>query len=566
MQETTGAYVVRRTDEIKKNKMPWLEYFQILGEYVSQQKLGFTAKQSEGSMLNENLFDSTGVDACTKSSAALIGMLWRSGSKSFQAQPPRKLKASNDVKKYFEFFNETMRAALDDPKAGFANAYSEYMADELCFGTAGLGVWPGTESDLSFEAWGVDEMGISHGRDGQLLEISREYCWELRKIIDTYGLENLSPNLQERAKNPHTLGEKFSIIHFIDRRRDLKAGNLSNLNMPIRSVHVERDTKHEILESGFPEMPVEVGFHKKLRGETYGRSPAMNALPDILELNALRESRMYAIEMQLEPPTAMYSDSILGNAKLDMSPRATNIFKASAKLKGGPPVFPLYDGGNIREADKAIEEIKANINSAFMLDRLIDFNNQTEMTLGEVQFRAQLRGESLGEVFSRQNLVLQNITERATSIMYRAGKLGLIEGSIEHRIAMSKGEEPVIIPDEIAKLILGGKEFYEIKFLSPAARMMEAEEANGIRRTYQDALMIAQAEGNVDVLDGLEGDKAIEILSRNNGAPPEILAARDKIEAIRQQRAQIMEQQAQAQQAAQEVAIAAEASNIKPAA
>lgn len=78
--------------------------------------------------------------------------------------------------------------------------------------------------------------------------------------------------------------------------------------------------------------------------------------------------------------------------------------------------------------------------------------------------------------------------------------------------------------------------------------------------------MIAQAEGNVDVLDGLEGDKAIEILSRNNGAPPEILAARDKIEAIRQQRAQIMEQQAQAQQAAQEVAIAAEASNIKPAA
>lgn len=564
--ETKAQAIIRRNQELQKTHTLWHELWQLVGEFIHQLKLDFTGKTPEGTMLNDQLFDTTGVDACTKSAAALIGMLWRSGSKSFQAQPPRKIKQSIGVKKYFEFLNETLRSAIDDPRAGFANAFEEYMVDNLAFGTSALSCFEGTESDLSFEAWGVDEMKVSFGRNGQLDELYREYCWPLRQIVRTYGVENLSPKLQERAR-ANQLDEKFTIIHALEVRTGLKAGNLSNLNMPIASFHVEKDSKHVILESGYPEWPSAVGMFYRRKGEHYGRSPGIKALPDVLELNTLAEAEMLAIELKLEPPIGTYSDSIAGNQKIDQSPRGVTVFKASGKLKNGLPVFPLIDGADLRDAEKKAERLMNRINQHFLIDRLIDFNNDAEMTLGEVQYRAQLRGESLGSVFGRQLLVIQHIIERATSIMYRKGKLGVIEGSIEHRIAMSKGEDPMVIPAEIAELITKGEDFYSIKFFSPAARMLEAEEANGIRRTYEAAAMMNQARGGAsEALDLLDDDKSLEIIAHNVGAPPEILAAKQQIDALRAQRAEMLEQQAAMQEAANATQIAEQASNIKPAA
>lgn len=543
----TGEEIVRRNTELQKKKSVWLQLWQICGEYIHQLKIDFTGQTPPGSMLNDNLFDSTAVDANTKSAAALIGTLWQSGSRSFQLVPPKSLKASAKVKAYFEKINEVMRSAFDDPKAGFAVSYEEYMSDQCAIGTSAMACYEGTDSDLSFEAWGVDEMSIALGFGGRAEVIYREYCWELRRVVAEYGVENLSRRYQDLAKS-NKLDEKVRIICAIEPRKDLKPGNLSNLNMPIATYHVEKETKHIIKESGYSEMPASIGMFYRRRGEDYARSMGMKALPDILELNATKEIRLLAIEKALNPPVAVFNDSLLGNQKIDMSSDAVNVMKASGKLKGGAAVQVLYDGSNIREGDKSIEELKQAINGHFLLDRLIDFNNSTEMTLGEVQYRAQLRGESLGSIFNRQITVLQQLIERATSVQFRNKKLGVIEGSIEHKMAQMAGEEPIIIPDEVAKLIMSGKDFYEIKFASPAARMMEAEEANGVRRTWEFAASIVGVDP--EIMDGLDADKSLEIIGRNVGAPPEILVAKEKIEKIRAERLKMMEQQ-QAQQQAQ---------------
>jgi hypothetical protein len=556
-----GEEIIRRHNARVKKKSAWLNLWQILGEYVRMLKQDFTGSTGPGDMLNKEIFDATGPDAAEKCTAALIGLLWQSGSRSFLLQPPKSLKESAATKKYYDSINEITRDAFDDPRAGYATADEEYMNDQVAFGTSAIVTFEGTDSDVSFEAWGVDEAAHSLGRGGRLESISREVCWPLRRVIETYGVEKLSNKLQELARNKTDLDKDIKIIHALEPRENLKPGGMGNLNMAIRSAHVELDTKHVILESGYAEMPASLGLFYKRRKEDYGRSLAMKALPTILELNATKELRLLALEKAYDPPHVVNSDSIAGNQKLDMSAGGVIVAKMT-KLSGGQPIYPLYDGANIPLADKQVEELRSEINGHFLLDRLIDFNNDTEMTLGEVQFRAELRGQSLGSTFHRQILVRQETIERVVNILFRKGRFGVVEGSLEHRVAVANGEDPLIIPDAIAKLIQSGKDFYTIKFLSPAARLMEAAEANGVVRTWQAAAQIAAAEGHGEVYDGLDADKSLEVISRNAGAPTSIMKAKEEIEAIRKERAQIIEQREQMQAAQQVADVAATAGQV----
>ena len=50
---------------------------------------------------------------------------------------------------------------------------------------------------------------------------------------------------------------------------------------PIASVYYHADSKHLLSESGFDDFPFMVPRFVKDSVSTYGRSPAMNALPDV---------------------------------------------------------------------------------------------------------------------------------------------------------------------------------------------------------------------------------------------------------------------------------------------
>lgn len=558
--------ILDRNKILQQYKAKFRDLLQLCGEYVHQLSQDFTGQNPEGTMLNKNVFDSTAPKCARKTSSAFIGMLWQNGAKSMQLQPPKDYAEINEVKEYFDKVTDNVREDFDDPRAGFSTALEETMNEEVSFGTAGFGTFEGSESTLLFECWNIDGMEIDEGEGGVIDTTHKMMHWPLKRVIQTYGVENLSAKLQDLARKSQNLDTKVKILYAIEPRKIDRREVLSNMNMPCAAYHIEVETEHCIREGGFEEMPVKVARFYKKAGEKLGRSMAMDAMPAILEINAAREMRMLAQEKKLDPPLGVYSDSILGNGKLDTSAGGTSVMNPKARGKlGGPPVFALFDIGDIREADKQIDDLKKEIAEHFFNDRLLDFNNTTEMTLGEAQMRQAIRGEGIGPIFSRLiNELLTPTIERGVSICFRKGRMGVVRGSIEHRYAVLHGEQPLIIPDVIARLIQQGKEFYEIKYFTPAARIMEAEEATGIMDTVNFAAQLAQQTQNPELFDGIDLDKAIETVARVRGAPSRILKSVERREGIRQARGQIMEEKAQLEQAQQMANVAETASNIKP--
>jgi len=150
-----------------------------------------------------------------------------------------------------------------------------------------------------------------------------------------------------------------------------------------------------------------------------------------------------------------------------------------------------------------IEQLINDVSKAFYIDRLMDLNNETRMTLGEAQIRDRFRGEGLSGVFKRQETETFNkVIKSSFNIHLEAGLIGVIKGSEKEKEIVSQGLVPLYIPAPIAKAMERGQKVYDVKYVSPANRIMRIEELQGITQQLDIALGMA-AGGLTEVLDGI---------------------------------------------------------------
>jgi hypothetical protein len=534
-----------RLQQLKQIKTPWLQHWQLLGEYIHTRKQSFTADQQKGDFLNRELFDSGAPKANKTMASTLVGMLWPPSTKRFELQAPTSIQGDTEVKQYYETITEIVRKALDNDKAGLRTAYDEYMLDQGTFGTSGVEVAEHEELDVVYKAWSVKEMTIGEGKDGMVDTVYLELCFPVHRVVQEYGVAALSKKTKELFE-ADKLDEDVRILIAIEPRLDRDPTKLGKQDMQFQVLHIEMDNKHMLKEGGFSELPVKVGRMTKLIGEVYGRSPGMDALPDILEANAIWESITIAIEKSLDPPLAVLDDGRLGNQDIDTSAGAINVLNIAGRA-GDKPIYPIFTIGDINPASKLLEQLEASISDHFYIDRLLDFNNETAMTLGEVQTRNKMRHATLGSLFSRQLKEVFNPTiERTFNILLKRGKLGVAADSREAKAKMLQGEEVLIIPEKVMKLIKKGLDVYEIVYFTPAVRIMQAEESEGIFRSWQFAqALTATHPMAADVLDE---DESIKRFTEISGAPSNIIRSRQQISEIRAERDKAIKDQQEMEQ------------------
>jgi len=541
-------HILNRHKELQTEKMVWNSHYQILGEYIRIRKQNFTSTTVPGDFLVDDIFDSTGPLSNVKMAAAFMGAQWPNGAKSMSIVAPHGVPDVPDIKNYFKEVTIRLADAMDSPKSGLVLALDEYGQDQGCFGTCGIAVLEEEDLDhpLSYKVWDVKTMCIDENNRGVIDTVYNEMSMTVRKVVQEYGINNVHENVK-KAYNDKKYGDKVEVLHVIEPRLKRNTKKQNNKNMPIASIHIDLKNKFVIKESGFEEMPVIVARFSKVPEEKYGRSPSMLALPDILELNAIRESRMLATEKNLDPPLMVYDDGSMGGGEIDSSSGSVNVISIAGRVSNQKPVEPLYTVGEMQSTQLHIEELKQTVTQQYYLDRLLDLNNETRMTLGEAQLRNKLRGDSLSSIFSRQELeFFTPLIERSFNVMFNKGLLGVERGSMEEARAIAAGEKPLVIPDAILKRIKAGRESYLIQYMSPAKRMMQAEEAQGIMTTWEFAGNLAAAVP--EIVDHLDPDVSIKRLAELTGAPASIVRDFESVKAMRQARANMQAQMAELEQ------------------
>lgn len=536
-------------EKIIKDKDLWKAQFRTVGEFVHMLKQEFDSEVSDGSFLTRDIQDMTAPEANLTFAGAMVGSLWPNGAKSFKMMPPEGMDDTSEVVKYFEAINRIKNDAMDDPRAGLENAVGEYMNDQGSLGTSGIMTEVGDKSEeleLSYKAYGVQRMAIAEGKSGFVDTVVLDLKWSAKRLVQEYGKENVSQKVLEKLKSDPNIDDiRFSIL--IMPRKLEKISKDNSKEMPFMSIHWEHQTKKLLKESGFLEFPMSVGRITKLHSETYGRSPAMNALPAILRLNYMAGLMMTAAEKKLNPPLGVLNGALNAGGVLDTSAKAINVLKTDVRSGNVPPVFPIQDVGDIQEALLTVQDLREQVTKAFKLDKLLDFNNQTQMTATETSIRDRIRSTALGSMFSRQYIELFiPLIERSVNVILRNNKLGLIQGSREHQLALSVGQEPLVIPDAVREAMAKGDNWYRIEFFTPASRLMKAEQKNGIIETWQIAGQIAQFKP--EVLNGLKELDSIRLFGDLAGAPDEIFETIEDAKAIGQAQREAQAAQAQAEQ------------------
>lgn len=531
-QKDVKALIVE-FEQLRAERSTWNSMYQILGEYVSQIKQNFETQPQQGAFLVNEIYDSTGPFAAHTAASVLLGMLWPGTAKqSIEILPPDDMEdAGTELTDFYERMTQRLTRAMDDPKANLALSLDEYMIDNIIFGAAGVGTDRGDTSKLLYKPYGVREMFIDEGRNGLVNCVNLYYEWTVNRTVAEYGLAAVS----EKTREAHRGGKGNDLVKIlcVIRPRREKEAIKGKKSMPFMGVHIEQAACHVLKEDGFHEFPIAVGRFRKLNYEKYGRSPAMNALPDIREANALREAVIIATEKALDMPKGVLDDGMLGGGVIDMSAGAVNTFAASGNLGNTPPIFDIGSPPDITAALSRLEELKRTISQHFFIDRLLDMNNETQMTFGEAQIRDARANSSMTSLFSRQIAEVLNPTiERSVNILWRDGEFGVIPGSVEEKEALAQGKKPEYIPDVLVERLERGGEIYQIVYKTKAANAARAEEYISII----DIMQLGIQAMNVDpsVANRIDLHEGIKAAAKIRGAPQGLIRQDDEVEAITQ--------------------------------
>ncbi len=547
-------------DELKRIKLPLEQKYDVISKFLFPVVLDSSLTTSgetpntTPTLVSKTFFaDGTAYKALTLMASAIMGSMWPNGARSIQIVPPYMFSKRNELteqeKLYYEFITDITVSAMDHPRANLSASLREYMMQAGAYGTSGVGCYDGPDANnpVIYRSYCAKDLYISSDHQGRVDEIFIRQVYTVKNLVQKFGYTRVSP--QVRKLFDDTTGgaeEKRVVIQYIGPRVDYDPNKRNAKNMPIASIYFEHDTKHALRESGFAEMPIMVGRFERVVGSDYGISPALAALSDISDLNVQKELFTQAAERLANPITNIYSDSMLNAEQYDDRPGARNNIVTNGRMDGQKPVEYLQYQGDITPISVRMTELVQSITDHFHIDKLLDLNNETMMTATETLSREKLRGEAINSIFNRQETDLFNpLIEATVNRLFAQGLLGVIEDSPEYYALFSQGVEPVVIPPRIAAMIQGGMDFFDIKYISPAARIRKTDELQGLTRALEKLSQI------LPLLPELADEIGVNMLWPKlvelEGAPIEIIEAKDKIEQKRQSRAQMQQMQMDAE-------------------
>lgn len=567
MSATDTVKELARYNSLKRETYNFQIHWQVLAEYFQTIKADFTTNFIPGMFLNRDLYDSTGPKCVNIMAGTLLGMLWPEGERNFDLTLADNIPDTIENRDFINWQGRQLLSEMNHQEAGLSLALNSGMRDGVTFGTEGIGVFTAPEKEsyscfFLFQPWDTKRTVIDEGPNGLVNRTYYEDEMSVESLVAEYGIDNVSQASRDKYKS-NDLDQKVVVLHGITPRYDRDPGGASVFDMPVRSFEIELsggginvgggsgfgtgapNNGTLLRETGYEQMRVFVTrFYKNLR-ERYGRSPAMDALPDVLELNALREAEIIATEKLLDPPLAVLDDGRLGADTIDTSAGAINVFNISGRINSNqPPIMQIQTIQDIKSTKDRIEELKQSVSDHFMVDHLLDFNNETEMTLGEVNIREKFRARLLSGLFSRQIVEKYSpMIKCCYNMLLDAGRLGFMPGSKEHFDMLVAGTPNKIIPRDIAAAMLRGENVYEIQYLTPAMRMVQSELMGGILNTWKFMNDIAQTQP--EVFDNVDEDMSVQLVGQYAGGPREIFRSKEARDQIRKARAQAQQQQQQ---------------------
>ena len=317
------AQLDRRFKTLQTQRSNWEKHWQELADYMLPRKADITKKRTQGDKRTELIYDGTAVHAVELLSSSLHGML-TSPSTPWFSMRYRDPSLQNDdrANEWLELCMDQMYQAFN--RSNFQQEIHELYYDLVVFGTAAFYV-EGDREGLRFSSRHIAEVTVAEDANGTVDTVYRKFKITARAASQRFGEDSLPTQMVKDLKNdPH---KEHDLIHVVYPRGETK-GKVAK-NKPIASVYYHLDSKALISEGGFDDFPFMVPRFNKDSVSTYGRSPAMNALPDVKMVNKMSETTIRAAQKQIDPPLMVPDDGFV--LPVRTTPGALNFFRTGTR-------------------------------------------------------------------------------------------------------------------------------------------------------------------------------------------------------------------------------------------
>ena len=502
------AQLDRRYKTLQTQRSNWEKHWQELADYMLPRKADITKKRTQGDKRTELIYDGTAVHAVELLSSSLHGMLTSPSTPWFSMRYRDPALQNNDAaNEWLELCMDQMYKAFN--RSNFQQEIHELYYDLVVFGTAALYL-EGDQDGLRFSARHIAEVTVAEDANGKVDTVYRKFKMTSRAAAQRFGEDNLPTQMTKDLKDdPH---KEHDLVHAVYPRTEAK-GKLAK-NKPIASVYYHLDSKHLISESGFDDFPFMVPRFVKDSVSTYGRSPAMNALPDVKMLNKMSETTIRAAQKQIDPPLMVPDDGFV--LPVRTTPGALNFYRTGTRDR----LEPLQIGANNPLGLNMEEQRRNAIRQAFYVDQLL-MSQGPAMTATEVLQRNEEKMRLLGPVLGRlQSELLQPLISRSFALLLRNGLLPAA-------------------PEQ-----LQGQDI-DIEYVSPLAKAQKLTDLQSMLRGFEVMMQVAEI---APVMDYLDSDKLVQYLVEVTGIPARVIRSDEEVARIRRQQQQAQAQQAQMEQ------------------
>lgn len=306
-------------------------------------------------------------------------------------------------------------------ESNFYNAMAVLYLDLVIFGTAAVLIYEDDETVIRCYNPALGEYYLSQNYRLAVDTFAREFKQSVKQLAKNFGEENLSETLRNKYKaGGAQCLHLYDVTHLIE-------PNYSGSDVPSKFRYMETYwetgsiAQGQILaRRGFNELPGIFPRWELTANDSYGTSPAMDALPDVIQLQHETKRKAQGLDKMINPP--IVADIQLEHRPTALMPNGIT-FVAGQNNVGAKPLYQI--DAPLQEMSQDIRDIQLRIRETFH-NNLFNMISQldTVRSAAEIDARREEKLVMLGSVLDRfESEALGPAIHRIFSIMDRQGML-----------------------------------------------------------------------------------------------------------------------------------------------
>lgn len=508
-----------RLQQLITERLSWWSHWRELAEYILPRRYKWLIAPNEGrrgSPINQRIINSTGTLAARNLAAGIMSGTTSPSRPWFRMSvPDPEVMRDSDVQVWCEEVTQRMMRVM--AASNYYGAKAVQYVDLGVFGTAPLIIYEDADNVIRCFNPAAGEYCAAVGPNFEVDTLYREFTMTADQIVREFGIENVSPNVRSLVERSSSGKDQEVVIgHSIEpnTRYSSEGIGVDDTGLPrqfrYRECYWERSAGEGFLRmTGFFDKPFSCPRWDVIGNDPYGRSPGMDALGDIKQLQQQEMRKAQGIDKLVNPP--MVADASMKNEPASLLPGAITYVPT---LNGGVGFKPAFAVNiPIGELKEDIAKVEARIKDAFFNDLFLMISQlDTVRTATEIDARREEKLVMLGPAMDRlQREGLSADIQRIFSIMARRGMLPPI-------------------PEAMQGMAV------KVQFISLLADIQRASATTSIERVWGFAGNIGAAVPSV--LDNLDPDSTVEVYADLMRVPPQILTNKRTKQQLRAQRAE----------------------------